>query len=687
MKKNQTRGLSHSARRWRAGLCVSQLVLAAAVFLYPRPGAAVGTRHFVLHTAEEFEAGEFKGVAVDSTGRMSPGLSLGGIEVAGVDAVWAVHQNAQGLYLATGNEGKLVLVAQGKATVVAKYSALALTSVTEAFGKLIVGVMPGAKLLEKKGDQLAPFAELPADTQVWATCYSQSEQALYAATGPEGKLYRVVADGTAQVYFDAEEPHLVSVLCRGGRVYTGSSGDARLYEVTGPGRAQVVYDFDTTEVRAIAAGEEGALYVAVNELKDGGGSRSIDKTKPGEPNRSEAKAGSGKLFRLSAAGPEELYSDKSEHFVSLTMDKDGLPVVGTGSQGRLVRVGREHNRVILADVEERQVSAYVTAADGGFVVSSDPVVVRPVVGTFGKEAMWTSDVLDCGIRARFGRPSWDATGKVSFEARSGNTKKPDNSWSEWSKPLSASAALTIPHGRYLQLRARFLSEDASVERIDVPYVTDNLRTVVTKIEIKSQASTDGSTGVSQSGSPVDGKASTKIKLSWKVDNPDEDQMRYRVEYRPKSGGNWVDALEPGAVLSDTSFEWRTDDLPEGQYVIRVSASDELSNAPTRTQKHALVSDPLLVDNTAPQFRQLTVGAQLLNGTVTDGVGPISRLEVKVAGDIAWVPFDPEDGIFDQTSERFAFDYSSLGASPGALLTVRAYDTAGNFEVAHVRVPR
>jgi len=674
-------------RRFIVRLGVSQLLLAGAVLLYPRESAAVGTRHFVLQSAEEFEAGELKGVAVDSLGRLSPGLALGAIEVTGVDAVWAVHPGPQGLYLATGNEGKLVLVAQGKASTVAKYPALALTSVTEAFGKLIVGVMPGAKLLEQKGDQLQPFAELPADTQVWATCYNQSEQALYAATGPEGKLYRVVADGTAQVYFDAEEPHLVSVLCRGSRVYAGSSGDARLYEVTGPGRAQVVYDFDTTEVRAIAAGDDGALFVAVNELKEGASSRSIDKTKPGEPNSREAKAGSGKLFRLSAAGPEELYSDKNDHFVSLALDKGGLPLVGTGSQGRLIRVGREHNRAIIADVEERQVSAYVATESGGFVVASDPVVVHPIEGTFGKEAMWTSDVLDCGIRARFGRPSWDATGKVSFEARSGNTKKPDNSWSEWSKPLSANAALTIPQGRFLQLRARLLSEDASVERIDVPYVTDNLRAVVTKIDTKSSASTEGSTGVSQSGSPLEGKASSKVKVNWKVDNPDEDQVRYRVEYRPKSGGTWLDALEPGAVLTDTSFEWKTDDLPEGQYVIRVSASDELSNPPTRTQKHALISDPLLVDNTAPQFHQLTAGAQLLSGTVTDGVGPIQRLEVKLAGDVAWVPFEPEDGIFDQTSERFSFDYSSLAGAPGALLTVRAYDTAGNFEVAHVRVPR
>lgn len=681
------RASEERSTRWRSLLrSVVGAALGISSVVVPTPSFAVGTRHFVLDSASEFEAGELKGVAVDSLGRLSVGLSLGTIEVPGVDAVWAVHPSKDGVYLGTGNEGKLVLVQSGKASVVATFPALALTSISEAFDKLIVGAVPGARLLELKGGQLSPFADLPVDTQVWATCYNASERALYAATGPEGKLFRVVADGTAQVYFDAEEPHLVSVLCRGNKVLAGSSGDARLYELSGPGRARVVYDFDATEVRAIAAAQDGALYVIANELKDGGGSRTIDKTKPGEPNARAAKGGSGKLFRFSEAGPEELYSDKSEHFVSLAIDDAGLPVIGTGNQGRLLRVGREHNRTILADVEERQVSAYVAAGAARFVVASDPVVVRPVESTFGRDATWTSEVLDCGIRARFGRPSWEQSGKVSLEARTGNTKKPDSSWSEWSAALTMGSALPVDQGRYLQLRARLLSADAVVERIDVPYVTDNLRAVITQIEIKTSASTEGSTGVSASGSPLEGKASSKVKLSWKVDNPDEDQLRYRVEYRPKAGGNWTDALEPGAVHQNTSYEWKTDDLPEGQYIVRVTASDELSNPPSRAQKHVLTSDVVLVDNTAPKFNQLTLGAQLLSGTVTDGVGPVQRLEVRAAGDVVWVPFEPEDGIFDQKSERFSFDYTSLGAAPGTLLTVRAYDTAGNFEVAHVRVP-
>lgn len=661
-------------------------VLGLGVLLLASSASAVGTRHFVIQNADEFEAGELSGVAVDSLGRLSPGLDLGAIEVSAVDAVWSVHHDDTGLYLATGNQGKLVRVAQGKATTIASYPTMALTSVTEAFGKIMVATLPGGKVLELKGDKLETFVDLGKETHIWALSYDARAKALYAATGPSGKLYRITQDGTAQVYFDAEESHLVSVLADGERVFAGSSGEGRLYEIAAPGRAKVVYDFGVTEVRSIVTAKNGDVYVIANELKSGGGTKNIDKAKPGEPNSRDSKGGTGTLFRFSDAGPEQLFADKSEHFISLTLDAAGLPVVGTGEKGRLIRVGQEHNRTILSDVEERQISGAVFLKDGGWVIASDPVVAHPIVATFGKNATWTSDVLDCGIRARFGRPSWDQTGKVAVEARSGNTKKPDNSWSNWSSSLASSKPVDVPQGRFLQLRVRLLSADATLERINVPYVTDNLRAVVTAIEAKTGAVTEGSTGISASGSPVDNKSSSKVKLSWSVDNPDDDQLRYRVEYRPKSGGDWVSALEPGAVHQTKNFEWNTADLPEGQYVVRVTASDELSNPPARVQRHMHISNPILVDNTSPKFSGVVATAGRVSGTVVDGIGPIQRLELKVAGQVEWVPFEPEDGIFDQKTEKFSFDYSGLDLKPGSLLTIRVYDTAGNFEVAHVRVP-
>jgi hypothetical protein len=394
------------------------------------------------------------------------------------------------------------------------------------------------------------------------------------------------------------------------------------------------------------------------------------------------------LYRFLPSGqPEEIYTSSDEHFVSLALDGEGRPLIGTGVEGRVIRVEANHNHAVIADAPERQVTSVIRSEKGGWVVTNDPVVARPIDGVGGQAAIWTSEVLDAGIRARFGKADWDVEGKVEFSTRSGDTKKPDETWSDWSKTLARGAKVTSEPGRYLQVRARLVDgEKTKVRRIDIPFVTDNLRAVVTEVTAKSTAQTRGSEGMSSSGGPMDGKASSTIKLSFSVDNPDDDALRYRIEYRLLGEKDWFDALAPGEVLTSTNWDWETADLPEGRYRVRVKASDEPSNAPSRVLSHELSSEVILVDNTAPQLSGLKVTGKTLAGTATDGIGPVRRIEIRAAGEGEWVPLDPKDGIFDESKEDFSVDVSTVAPPAGGLLTVRVFDTAGNVELAHVRVP-
>lgn len=657
--------------------------------LYSTAGWAVGTRHFVIETGEDFGKGELEGVAVDSTGSLRSGFDLGTIEVPDAQSVWASLEHDGALLLGTGNEGKLFEVKAGKVREVAGIKdAIAVTSLVQAFGKIIVGALPGGKLYELRGDKLAEFSVLEDSQHIWDMAFDEKTQALFVATGPEGKLFRVTSDGTAQVYFDAPQSHLVSVAARDGKVFAGSSGEALLFEISAPGRATVLMDFSSTEVRDIAISEKGEVFAIANELSGGPREDKIDTIKPAGPRRPSAKGGKGVLYRFDKERrPEELHSNKSEHFISLQLDDEGRPIVGTGSEGKVIRVEANHNHAILADIEARQVISLARPEKGGWVVANDPVVAHPIESIGGQSATWTSEVLDAGLRATFGRINWDAAGKVEISTRSGNTEEPDETWTDWSAPLVKGGRVTSSAGRYLQIRARLLGgEDAKVLRIDVPFVTDNLRPVLTQVTAKSSADTSGSIGISSSGGPISGKASSKIKLSWNVDNPDEDELRFRVQYRRKADKVWFDAHSPTEVLTSKSWDWETEDLPEGEYFIRVEASDEPANSPARALKHQLTSALILVDNTAPQINGLTIRGRTLLGKATDGIGPVQRLEVRVAGEPDWIPVDPEDGVFDQSAENFEVDLAGLLPEDAALLTVRAFDTAGNFQVEHVRVP-
>jgi hypothetical protein len=131
------------------------------------------------------------------------------------------------------------------------------------------------------------------------------------------------------------------------------------------------------------------------------------------------------------------------------------------------------------------------------------------------------------------------------------------------------------------------------------------------------------------------------------------------------------------VLTKSEVEWDTVALPEGKYRVRVEASDELANPPETVQKHALESPPVVVDNTPPVFRVLTMTQRRLHARVSDGVGPIVRVELTVDGKIEWRPLAPADGVFDSADEEVDEDVRSLVPPGSHIVAVRAFDEAGN----------
>ncbi len=177
-----------------------------------------------------------------------------------------------------------------------------------------------------------------------------------------------------------------------------------------------------------------------------------------------------------------------------------------------------------------------------------------------------------------------------------------------------------------------------------------------------------------------------LHVSWKIDNPDSDELRYRVQFRRDGQARWIDVTRPDDVLTKTELDWDTAALPEGRYRIRVKASDEISNPPGSATEHSLEGPPILVDNTPPVFRSITIQGGRLKAEVADGLGPISRIEVAIDGRLEWRPVAPVDGIFDTAVEGIDVDIAPLlgtGIAGPHLIAVRAYDAAGNFAVREI----
>jgi hypothetical protein len=686
MKTWQLGSIGHK-RRSRPWL---GLLFGLVAYLSVDVAGAVGTRRFVFEQGSDFKGGDLSGVAIDSSGRVRAGLELGHVAIDQAPVIWSVlARDDKSLLLGTGQEGKLLEYRGDRVVATYETGGLVVTSIVEAWaGTVIVSSLPHGKLWKLERGRLSLFVQLKGIEHVWQLGFDKKRGILYAATGPDGKLLRIEQDGRFSVVFDAPEPHLVSLgILPDGAVAVGSSEKAKLYRVEGPNHVTTLYDFGRTEVRAIAVSASGDIYAIANDIKTASALVSARAgTSEGSSNTNSTPPktkGRGILLRISSSGiPEVLLDDDSEHFTCLALGKDAEPYVGTGVEGRVYTVNAQRQSVLVADVDARQVTALTLTGALPAVISSDPSFVHPIEGHGGKLSVWTSKVFDAGLRASFGRIDWEATGQLEIMSRTGNTKEPDDTWSAWSAPLRKPGRLVSPAARFIQVRARWGTEPSAVlTRVEIPFVTDNQRAVVTRIDAGSDRPVGD--GMVASGGPVSARSNPELSLDWNVDNPDKDSLRYRLYYRQVGSNSWFEMLPSDEILTKTSYKWDTSALPEGRYRIKVVATDELSNPLDRVTRHELESGVVIVDNTPPTLVDLELVGKRLRGRAIDGVGPIQRIEVSVAGTNEWIPLSPLDSIFDESTEGFDVSLSDWLPAGRRILAVRAYDAANNFVVRHV----
>ncbi|MGA7120440.1 MAG: hypothetical protein WBY94_10105 [Polyangiaceae bacterium] len=688
--------------RLRAWLVALAALLGAAA---ARDARAVGTRTFELDSLEQLSGGDLAGVSVSSDGVVRAGWTIGNVPLpddAGTTATCAVTLADGSVLVGTGpaTGGKVVRIANDHASVFADTKENAVSALAVDKRGTVYAATTSNKIYRVTQGKAEVFATLTDVDSVLALALDPTGTALYAATGADGHIWRIEANGAPSVYFKTDDPFVVSLAAADdGSLYAGTSSKGLLYRVTGPGRATVVYDFADEDVRAIAIGPGRTVWAIVDATSSAAAADSSEpqpsrrntggRTPPGPSSAPRSKPGKGSLWRFDAQGrPERLMHHDDTHYVSLALDERGTPYVGTGAEGRVYTVDDAHVVSLLADTDERQIGAIGVVGRTRFVLGSDPAVFHRILSTGGPDAVWTSKTLDAGLRARFGHLTWNGTGLVEVSTRTGDTQSPDNTWSAWSNPVVNGGVASSPAGRYVQVRARLRDANASVSDVTVPFVTENLRAVVTEVAAHPKGiSHESKEGIVQSGNEPP-KHDSVLHVTWKVDNPDSDELRYHVQFHREGAARWIEATKPDEVLTKSELDWDTAALPEGKYRVRVDASDDISNPANSATHHALEAPPVLVDNTPPVFKAIGMQGHRLRAEVVDGLGPIARIEVAIDGRLEWHPLAAADGIFDTATEAVDADIAPLLAKePGPhVVAVRAYDAAGNFVVRDIEAP-
>ena len=703
---------------------ISVWSLILTVFIFANAAFAVKTSLWQQQHHADFEAGKPKDLSLTSTGDVMLSPKIDSFTKLKETQVWALVEDSAGnLYAGTGNEGKIYKINADGDTAELYYNSPEVTIYSLAIGPddaLYAGTGPDG-LIYKITDATTPPTTIlnEGDKYVWALQFDEAGN-LYAATGTDGKIYKITPEGEASVLFDAEEKNIMTLLAQENGFYAGSSENGIIYHVMNDGTAKVIYQAKEKEVRALEMDSQGNLYAAVVTSAPAEPSRGRRGSNgppapsaPPPPGGGQPQENKSNIYKIRPDGTVvPIWNSPEPLILAIVLESDTQILVGTGDDGKLYRINLTSgdstevgkcsaNQVIAIHQKEVEGNTRTLLATG------NPGKLFTLTATYVEEGTLESTVHNAQSLSRWGKLSWEAEmvegTAISFSTRTGNTKKPDDTWSDWSDELTTAEGSQVSNGdaQYIQWRAKLTTSDTAqtpiLKKVTLASVQTNVEPRFTSIEVDDGSGSGnreqgrrpsgglpppgargGDSGRSSGGS---GTPSKNWKISWKVEDANGDTLQYTVYYKAATESNWRLLKKE---LSKAEYEWDITTVGDGRYTVKVVATDKLSNPVGWAKSVEKVSMPFDIDNTQPAMGEIEVTANG-NGTyriacdVTDASTPIEKAVYKIDSDEHWKAIFPEDGIFDSKQEKLLLETGELPEGAHTI-TIQVTDRAQNMTV-------
>jgi len=155
---------------------------------------------------------------------------------------------------------------------------------------------------------------------------------------------------------------------------------------------------------------------------------------------------------------------------------------------------------------------------------------------------------------------------------------------------------------------------------------------------------------------------------------------YSVYFRGEKESDWK-LLKKDVEEKFLTLE--SDTLPDGKYLIRVVASDSLSNPKATSLRGELTSTVIDIDNTPPEIRVSNQTVQNKSAAIrfkaSDTVSALRKAEFSLDGK-DWEVIFSVDGIIDSKEEEFEVRTEPLDLGEHTV-ALRVYDSTGNVGIA------
>jgi hypothetical protein len=724
-------------------------------------GFASGTTAWEMSSYADFIRGKFDGISLSRDGRITLGPKIDPIFTSDQPVVWSAAEGPDGvIYAATGNRGRVYKIDRaGKSSLL--WSAPEPEVFAIAVGKdgaVYAGTSPDGKVYRiEKGEASEYFA--PQSRYIWALAMAPNG-ALYVGTGDQGKVFRVDSAGKGEVYYETGQSHITGLAVDSqGRLLAGTEPNGILYRISAKDKAFVLYDANLPEIRAIVPMPDGTVYAAAlggsvakqaqaaaqatqnNNTVTAPGTTitvSVDAAasnaaeikpqdiKPQQPVQAAPQVTStfsavtdtsnvdkSAVYRINPDNTvETLWSSKDENVYDLlALEKQIL--FSTDQNGRIYGLSPDRRVTLVAQTNEGETLRLLPADHSILAATGNMGRIFRLGETAGASGTYEAPVHDSGTASKWGSLSWRADqpagAKIAFRTRSGNSARPDRTWSEWSDPLTdpSGSRIASPNARFIQWKLEMTGASGAtpvLNSVALAYLPQNSPPALKSINVVSQAvptrapasasssaaysvtvSDSGDSSTNSTGTPTQTlqRAYTQqVTIAWQADDPDGDRLIYNVYFRGADEMQWK-VLK--SATHETSLTFDADVLADGKYYFRVVASDREANSPSAAREAILDSAPVMIDNTPPVVTigavRYSNGAAHIEWEAVDGASGLRRCEYSLdAGD--WIPVEAADGVIDSLREKFALDLANL--KPGEhLVAIRASDSANNTGVAKV----
>jgi hypothetical protein len=699
----------------------------------------------------EFSKGDVENLSIDGYGRLTLGPSSTSIYDASAPFLWAMISAPDGsMYVGSGNEGQVYRIdPSGKGSVFFDAEELEVHALALApGGGLYVATSPDGKIykLDAAGKSSVLFD--PPDKYIWGLVADKAGN-VFAATGDKGVVYKITPDGKGTVFYQTKTTHAISLALESdGHLLVGTESPGRLFRLDASGKPFVLLDSPYNEIHTLKIDSKGVIYAAAVSQKGGSNTPppAPSTPEPAQPTatvsvsteitaiaiaepppqtgaatmsaseRPNTGSSAGGVYRITPDGAWDLiWSSREDSPYDVAVESDGNVLVATGNKGKIYRLsGDPLQPTLLTRATAQQVTALLRDNEGRVTFStSNPGKVLRLSQMRADRGTYTSDVRDAQTIATWGAIRWQAAVSqgthVKISTRSGNTRTPDETWSDWTAPYPAQegSPISSPRARYLQWRAVLTGGKGDaplLTSVTAAYLPRNIRPEVLSITINPPgtvfqrpfptgdpeiAGFDGDVpgrpnqpAQGGTGGPSVGRRAYQkglLTFTWRAQDENRDQLVYDVFYRREGETAWKPLKKD---VADEIVVWDTSSVPNGRYVLRVVAADSPSNAPATALTGALESTAFDIDNTPPVITVTNVNRQpgrlVIAFEVRDENSTVQKAEYSLDGD-RWQAIYPKDGIPDSRVEQFELMLEGDLGSHGVI--IRATDALNNMSSA------